>query len=323
MTRISKALVTGGAGFIGSHIVDELLSKGIETYVIDDLSTGLLENLRNNERNNLLHVIVDDVRKIEDALPDAADIDVVFHEAAIASVLRSVKEPSIVHDVNVNATLDLMNFCVKKGIKRFVFASTAAVYGTLKNARASEGLVCRPISPYGASKLSVENYLGAYHASYGLETVALRYFNVYGPRQIMNDYSGVITIFINKLLQKKIPLVHGDGLQTRDFVHVKDIVQANIIAMESKNAVGQVFNVATGNSITILSLLETLKSITDTEYIKPMFGPSREGDIRFGLASIDKISDSLGFAPKIVADQGLVGVVEFLRAKNELLKELV
>jgi len=322
MTKISKALVTGGAGFIGSHIVDELIRKGIETYVVDDLSTGSLENLGHHKHDKLLHLIVKDIRKIEEVLPDAADIDVVFHEAAIASVLRSVKEPSLVHDVNVNATLDLMNFCVKKGIKRFVFASTAAVYGTLKDTRASEKLVCKPISPYGASKLSIENYLSAYHASYGLETVAVRYFNVYGPRQIMNDYSGVITIFTNKLLRKETPIVHGDGLQTRDFVHVKDVVQANILAMDSKNAVGQVFNVATGNSITILNLLETLKSITNTEYIVPNLGPSREGDIRFGLASIDKIRTSLGFVPKISTDKGLVGVVDFLRTKNELLKEV-
>lgn len=323
MTRVSHALVTGGAGFIGSHIVDELIHKGIETYVIDDLSTGSLENLSRHKNNKLLHVIVSDIRKIGDALPADASIDVVFHEAAIASVLRSVKEPHIVHDVNVNATLDLMDFCVKKGIKRLVFASTAAVYGTLKDTRASEGLACRPISPYGASKLSIENYLSAYYSSYGLETVALRYFNVYGPRQIMNDYSGVITIFTNKLLRKEPLTVHGDGLQTRDFVHVTDIVQANILAMESKNAAGQVFNVATGNSITILSLLETLKSITNTCDIEPAFVPSREGDIRSGLASIDKICSSLNFAPKTTADKGLVGVVEFLRAKNELLKEAV
>lgn len=321
MTKISKALVTGGAGFIGSHIVDELVSRGIETYVIDDLSTGSLENLGQHKQNNLLHVIVSDIRKIGDVLPDASEMDVVFHEAAIASVLRSVKEPGTVHDVNVNATLELMDFCVRKGIKRFVFASTAAVYGTL-DSRASEDLVCKPISPYGASKLSVENYLGAYHASYGLETVALRYFNVYGPRQTMNDYSGVITIFTNKLLRKEAPFIHGDGLQTRDFVHVKDIVQANMLAMGSKNASGQVFNVATGNSITVLSLLETLKTITATRYIEHKFGPAREGDIKFGLASADKICTSLGFEPKISEDKGLVGVVEYLRAKNELLKEV-
>jgi len=317
--KISKALVTGGAGFIGSHIVDHLISKEIETYVIDDLSTGSLANLQNHKQNKLLHVIVDDARKIGNLLSDVNDIDVVFHEAAIASVPKSVSHPMLVHDVNVNTTLEIMNFCIKKGIKRFVFASTAAVYGTIKDKRASEEMHCKPISPYGASKLSVENYLNAYSASYGLETVALRYFNVYGPRQIMNDYSGVITIFTNQLLRREIPTVHGDGQQTRDFVHVKDIVQANLLAMESKNAVGGVFNVATGNSITVLRLLEILKSFTQTGEILHKFGPQREGDIKFGLASIDRIA-SLGYTPKISADQGLVDVVEYLRTKNQLLQ---
>ncbi|TLX67510.1 MAG: NAD-dependent epimerase/dehydratase family protein [Thaumarchaeota archaeon] len=319
MKKIFKALVTGGAGFIGSHIVDKLISKEIETYVIDDLSTGSLANLQNHKQNKLLHVIVDDAKKIGNLLSEVTDIDVVFHEAAIASVPKSVSNPMLVHDVNVNTTLEIMNFCIKKGIKRFVFASTAAVYGTIKDKRASEEILCKPISPYGASKLSIENYLDAYRASYGLETVALRYFNVYGPRQIMNDYSGVITIFTNQLLRRETPIVHGDGQQTRDFVHVKDIVQANLLAMESKNAVGGIFNVATGNSITILRLLEILKSITKTTEIAHKFGPQREGDIRFGLASIDKIS-SLDYTPKISVNHGLVDVVEYLRTKNELLQ---
>jgi len=181
-------------------------------------------------------------------------------------------------------------------------------------------MVCRPISPYAASKLSIESYLDAYRASYGLETVALRYFNVYGPRQTLNDYSGVITIFTNQLLRREAPTVYGDGQQTRDFVHVKDIVRANLLAMESKNAVGGIFNVATGSAITILRLLEILKSITSTTDIVHKFGPPRAGDVKFGLASIDKIRDTLGFAPKISTAQGLVGVVEFFRTKIELLR---
>lgn len=319
MKKISKALVTGGAGFIGSHIVDKLISKEIETYVIDDLSTGSLVNLQNHKHNKLLHVIVDDAKKIDHLLSDVTDIDVVFHEAAIASVPKSISHPMLVHDVNVNTTLEIMNFCVKQGIKRLVFASTAAVYGTIKDKRASEEMICKPISPYGASKLSVENYLDAYRASYGLETVALRYFNVYGPRQIMNDYSGVITVFTNQLLRHETPTVHGDGQQTRDFVHVKDVAQANLLAMESKNAVGGIFNVATGNSITVLRLLEILKSITKTTEILHKFGPQREGDIKFGFTSIDKIK-SLGYVPKISVDEGLVDVVEYLREKNKLLQ---
>lgn len=319
MKKISKVVVTGGAGFIGSHIVDKLLSRGIETYVIDDLSTGSLANLQDHKQNKLLHMIVGDAKKIGNLLSDVTDIDGVFHEAAIASVVKSISNPMLVHDVNVNTTLEIMNFCVKKGIKRFVFASTAAVYGTIKDKRASEEMHCRPISPYGASKLSVENYLDAYHAAYGLETVALRYFNVYGSRQIMNDYSGVITIFTNQLLRRETPIAHGDGQQTRDFVSVHDIVQANLLAMESQNAVGGIFNVATGKSITILQLLEVLKSITKTTEIAHKFGPQREGDIKHGLASIEKITN-IGYSPKVSVDKGLVDVVEYLRTKNKLLQ---
>ena len=315
MSKISKAVVTGGAGFIGSHIVDELLKRGIETFVIDNLSTGSLENLKYHNGNRLLRIFVDDARNIEKLFANINDIDVVFHEAAIASVPRSVAEPMVVHDVNVNMSLEVMNFCVKHNVKRFVFASSAAVYGIIKNGAAAESQICKPYSPYGATKIVVENYLSAYYQTYGLETAALRYFNAFGPRQILNDYSGVITIFINQLLNKETPTIYGDGLQTRDFVHVRDIVQANMLCMESKNAVGDVFNVATGNPITILDLLLTLKSITDTEDISHKFVPQRAGDVKFGMASIEKIKNRLGFEPHLNISNGLEGVVDYIKSQ--------
>lgn len=322
--KISKAVVTGGAGFIGSHIVDELLRRKIETYVIDDLSTGSTSNLHHHEDNKLLHVFISDARKIQNLLSDVKNIDVVFHEAAIASVTRSIHEPMVVHDVNVNMSLEIMNFCVKNGVKRFVFASTAAVYGPIGNKQASEEMVCRPFSPYGASKLSIENYLDAYYSSYGLETVVLRYFNVFGTRQKRNnEYSGVITIFANQLLQRQAATIYGDGQQTRDFVHVADIVLANMLAMESENAVGERFNVATGNSITILKLLETLKSLTNTKDVEHEFGPPRPGDIKFGTASVDKIKNRLGYVPKISIDIGLTELVDFFRDTQLLQEEKV
>jgi len=315
MKKISKVVVTGGAGFIGSHIVDELLKRGIETFVIDNLSSGSLENLQQHHNNSLLHVMIGDARNIGQLLSDENDIDLVFHEAAIASVSRSVSEPMVVHDANVNMSLAVMNFCVNKKIRRFVFASSAAVYGIIKNGRGSEDQVCRPYSPYGATKLAVENYLNAYYQTYGLETVALRYFNVFGPRQQLNDYSGVITIFINQLLNNETPTVHGDGTQTRDFVNVKDIVHANMLCMESKNAVGEMFNVASGSSTSILQLLLTLKSVTETENIPHKFGPTRAGDVKFGLATIDKIRNILGYEPRISISEGLIDVVEYIKSR--------
>ncbi len=217
----------------------------------------------------------------------------------------------------MNLTLEVMNFCVKKNVKRLVFASSAAVYGIIKDGLAKENNICRPFSPYGATKLAVEDYLSAFYQTYGLETVALRYFNVYGARQKIGDYSGVITIFTNQLLRGQTPTIFGDGMQTRDFVSVKDIVQANLLAMESKNAVGEVFNVATGSPINILELLMTLKSITNTQSIQHKFEPPRAGDVKFGLASIDKIKNSLGFVPKVKITEGLVDVADFLRNNLE------
>ncbi|HEX5358671.1 MAG TPA: NAD-dependent epimerase/dehydratase family protein [Candidatus Nitrosotalea sp.] len=309
-----KAIVTGGAGFIGSHIVDELLDRKIETFVIDNLSTGSLENLKQHDGNKLLHVIIGDAKNIGKLMSGISDIDVVFHEAAIASITRSISEPMVVHDVNVNMSLEIMNFCVANKVRRLVFASSAAVYGIIKG-KASEESVCRPYSPYGATKLAVEDYLSAYYHTYGLETVALRYFNVFGPRQKLNDYSGVITIFINQLMNKQTPTIFGDGMQTRDFINVKDIVQANMLCMDSKNAAGEMFNVATGNPTSILELLLTIKSVTGTENISHKFDPPRPGDVKFGLANAEKIMKSIGFAPKITVSGGLVDVVKHIQSK--------
>jgi nucleoside-diphosphate-sugar epimerase len=306
--RITRALVTGGAGFIGSHIVDELVARGIETFVIDNLSTGTLDNLAQHRGSSLLHFMAGDAREAEALLQDTS-MDVVFHEAAIASVPKSVSHPMLVHDVNVNMTLQLLNYCVKAGVKRFVFASSAAVYGILEG-RATEDMACRPNSPYGAGKLAVEDYLHAYRRTYGLETVMLRYFNVYGRRQRYSDYSGVITIFINKLLEGGRPVIFGDGQQVRDFVHVDDIVQANMLAMESANAVGEMFNIASGRATSILELVRIVKELVGARGIDHQFAPPRPGDMKLGLASIDKIRAVLGYDTKVQMQEGLKGVIE-------------
>jgi UDP-glucose 4-epimerase len=317
-TRIRRAVVTGGAGFIGSHIVDELIRRKVETYVVDDLSTGRLENLSQHHGNDLLHVMVGDGRRMDRLLADVDGIDVLFHEAAIANVLKSVREPMVVHDVNVNMTLEVMNFCLAKKIRRFVFASSAAVYGAIGDVKASEDLLCHPSSPYGASKMCMENYLHAYRNTYGLEPVMLRYFNVFGPRQAQSDYSGVITLFVNAVLRRQQVTVYGDGRQVRDFVNVKDIVQANMLAMEEDAAVGEVFNVASGRSTSILQLLEALKSMSDSRDVQHTFAPARPGDVRFGMSSIQKIERTLRYRPTVTIEKGLQELLHHAAAGLEI-----
>jgi len=317
--KLSRAIVTGGAGFIGSHIVDELVRRDVETLVVDNFSTGSRANLRQHAQNKLVKVYAGDVRQVAQLLHGAGEVDVVFHEAAIASVPLSVQQPMQVHETNVNATLELMNFCLSAKVRRLVFASSAAVYGILNGKIASEEGFCRPSSPYGASKLAVEDYLSAYHETYGLETVALRYFNVYGPRQAFNnDYSGVITIFVNQLLRGSSPTIFGDGRQTRDFVNVGDIVQANLLAAESPAAVGERFNVASGRSVSIIELLESLESVVGSNGIRPTFAPPRPGDVRSGSGSIERITSVLGYRPRVHLREGLAALVDQIRNAREI-----
>ena len=313
---VTRALVTGGAGFIGSHIVEELVAREIETVVIDDFSTGTAENLAaSTAKRGLVSVVKGDARDARKLLKGLS-FDIVFHEAAIASVPRSITEPEKVHDVNVNMTIDLLNYCVHSGVKRFIFASSAAAYGVIDGARASEEMLCRPNTPYGATKLSVENYLGAYFMTYGLETVSLRYFNVYGRRQKLSDYSGVITVFVNRLLRGDPATIHGDGTQVRDFVHVKDIVQANMLAMESPNAAGEVFNVASGAGTSILQLFQIIAELTDRSEAMVRFDPKRPGDVKFGVASIDKITKALNYKARLTMREGLLDLINSLKVKQ-------
>ena len=295
MVNQSRALVTGGAGFIGSHISDELVRKGIDTHVIDDLGRGDQNNLNNIKSNSLFHFHLDNIKNLKQVLKKINDIDVVFHHAAIASVQKSITDPYFVHNSNVNFTLQLMDYCVENKIK-FIFASSAAVYGRTQNEIIHENLNCRPISPYGASKLAIENYLHAYKESFGLEFVILRYFNVFGARQkFTSEYGGVIPVFIDKLLKKESPVIFGDGLQTRDFISVTDVVQANMLAMKSEKATGQIFNVGSGTGTTIIGLFNMIKKITKFSEGKALFQRGRTGEIRSSAASIEKTKSLLDY----------------------------
>jgi len=313
MRELSKVVVTGGAGFIGSRLVGALLKRGVDVVVLDNFTSGSSENLAQYEADKRLKVVRGDIRSMREDLKGVGDFDAVFHLAAVASVAKSVSDPIGVHDVNVNGSLEVLSYCLEKGVKRVIFASSAATYGPIKAKVASEDLACSPASPYGASKLAVENYLSSYCQTYGLETVALRFFNVYGAGQRLNDYSGVITLFASSLLRHQAPTIYGDGEQTRDFVNVEDVIRANILAGTTKGAAGEVINVASGKTVSLLQLLEVLKGLTGASDVRPVFRPPRPGDMRFGAASISKAVRILGYVPKVPIQEGLEDVVGFLK----------
>jgi len=314
-----RVLVTGGAGFIGSHIVDELIKEGFDVTVIDNLDTGRLNNLAHHQNKKKFHFVEGDIRDFDLVKETIKDIDAVFHEAALASVTRSVKNPILTNDINVGGTLNLLKASSDLGVKRFVFASSAAIYGDAKSPLKKENAVLKPTSPYGVSKLAAENYVRVFHTVYGLETVCLRCFNVYGPRQnvdIHGAYGGAVSIFINRILRGLSPIIYGDGKQTRDFVYVKDVVQANMLALKNKNAVGEVFNIASGQKISVNQVAEALKDIMNKKDLKTIYTDPRPTDIRHGYADISKAQKILGYNPTFPMKQGLAELVSWY-TRNE------
>lgn len=307
-------LVTGGAGFIGSHIVDKLMEEGFDVTVIDNLETGRLENIAHHENKKDFHFVRGDIRDFDLVKETMRDIDAVFHEAALASVTRSVKDPILTNEINVGGTLNLLKASSDLGVKRFVFASSAAIYGDAESPLKKEGIVPNPTSPYGVSKLAAENYVRVFYKAYGLETVCLRFFNVYGPRQnvdIHGSYGGAISIFLNRILKGLPPIIYGDGKQTRDFVYVEDVVEANILALKKKNARGEVFNIATGKKISVNQVAEALKDIMNRKDLKTIYADPRPTDIRHGYADISKAKKILGYNSKFSTKEGLTELVNW------------
>jgi nucleoside-diphosphate-sugar epimerase len=306
----SEILVTGGAGFIGSHIVDRLLEEEFKVRVLDNLSTGEKKNLAQHQNKKNFHFIEGDIRNLELVKKAVRGVDAVIHEAALVSVTRSVEDPLLSNEINVTGTLNLLKACVDANIKRFVLASSCAVYGDTETLPNHEKLVPQPLSPYAVDKLAAENYAKVFHNVYGLETVSLRYFNVYGPRQKYGPYSGVISTFINCLLENKSPTIYGDGEQTRDFVNVKDVVEANMLALTKREAVGEVFNISTGEPITVNKLTETLQKIMGRTSLKPVHAEHRPGDIEHSYGDITKARRNLGYKPKVQLEKGLSELVK-------------
>lgn len=314
--KYQKILVTGGAGFIGSHIVDKLMEKGFEVTVFDNLDTGHIENIESHQGKEDFHFIKGDIRDFNLVKKIMKDVDAVFHEAALASVTLSVQNPLLSNDINVTGTLNLLKASSDLGAKRFIYASSAAVYGDTKAPEKREDMSTNPRSPYGISKLAAENYVKIFHKLYGLETVSLRYFNVYGPRQrfdLQCAYGGVITIFTNRLLRDMPPIIFGDGEQTRDFVYIADVVEANMLALDKKDAAGEAFNIGTGLSVSVNQIAETLKDIMNKHELKNVHADPRPAEGRHGYANIRKAQKILGFHPKVSIKEGLVKLVDWYK----------
>jgi len=302
-------LVTGGAGFIGSHIVEALVTRGARVRVVDNLSTGYLRNLE---------AVSDRIDFLEGNLADESiahkaveNVELIFHEAALPSVPRSIANPRETHLASVEATFNLLLAAKEKGVRRVVYAASSSAYGDQPTSPKVEFMRPQPLSPYAAAKLVGEYYCQVFYQSYGLETLCLRYFNVFGPRQDPSSpYSGVISQFIDRLLKGQRPIVYGDGEQTRDFTYVSNAVEANMLAAESNRGIGEVINVANGEQVSINQLFQRLRLVIGRDEVEPEYQAARAGDILHSLADISLAREYLGFEPRIRLEEGLRLTVE-------------
>ncbi len=296
-------LVTGGAGFIGSNIAGELVTRGEKVRVLDNLATGKRENIAGIEKD--IRLFEQDIRDLEAIRPAFEDVDYVLHQAALPSVPRSVKDPVSTTAANINGTLHVLLAARDAGVKRVVYASSSSVYGKNPDLPKHESMRPEPISPYAASKLTGESYAAAFYEVYGLETVSLRYFNVFGPHQDpTSQYAAVIPIFVSCLLEGKRPVIFGDGEQSRDFSYVANVVQANLCATQAPGGAGQVFNIACGERSTVSELVCYLNELLGTD-IEPEYSTERAGDVKHSLADISAAREVLGYEPQIDFREGL------------------
>lgn len=302
-------LVTGGAGFIGSNLCEKLLADGNKVRVLDNLSSGKERNIK--DFSSSIEFIKGDIRDMNDVKKAVQGVHYVIHLAALGSVPRSVEDPLTTHDVNVTGTLNILNASKEAGIKRVVYASSSSVYGDTPTLPKKEDMFPTPQSPYAVSKLSGEYYCKVFYKVYGLETVSLRYFNVYGKRQDpLSQYAAVMPKFITALLTGESPTIFGDGEQSRDFTFVDDCNQANIKACFAKNSAGGHFNIGSGNRITINEVFGKIKRKAGSR-VAPVYAESRKGDVKHSLADISKAKESLLYKPEFSIDEGIEMVVDW------------
>ena len=310
---MARVLVTGGAGFVGSHLVRALLSRGDEVVVIDNFETGQRENLEGLPRP---------IRLVEGSIADPAAVDealdgveLVLHQAALPSVPKSVERPLDTHEANIVGTLQLLEGCRRAGVRRLVYAASSSAYGDHDADRKHEALEPRPKSPYAVQKLCGEYYCSVYSSQFGVEAIGLRYFNVFGPRQNpKSQYAAVVPAFVTRMLAGRSPVVHGDGLQSRDFTFIQNVVDANLAALAAPaDAAGGVYNAACGTNTTLLGLIAAINQVLGTSIV-PTHTAARAGDVRHSCAAIDAARDALRYQPRVPVLDGLRETIDWYRA---------
>jgi len=318
---MSKVLVTGGAGFIGSNLTEELLKRGHLVRVLDDFSTGKRENLIFEKKYPSLEVIKGDLRDLRTCQKAVKGVEYVFHQGALPSVQRSVEDPETSNAVNVGGTLNILLAARDGGVKRVIYAASSSVYGDTPTLPKHEEMPANPLSPYALQKYVGEKYCRLFYQLYGLETISLRYFNIFGPKQDPNSlYSAVIPKFIDALLEGRSPVIFGDGEQSRDFTYIENVVQANLLAMSAERLHGEAINIACGKRISLNRLLNVLKEILGSKLL-PVYEEARKGDVKHSLADIRRAKEMIKYEPKVGIEIGLKKTVGFFSEVKKALKD--
>ena len=318
---MANVLVTGGAGFIGSNLTEELLKRGHVVRVLDDFSTGKRENLIFDVKYPSLKVIEGDIRDLHTCQKAVEGMEYVFHQGALPSVQRSVEDPETSNAVNAGGTLNILLAARVKGVKRVIYASSSSVYGDTPTLPKHEEMPTNPLSPYALQKCVGEHYCRLFYQLYGLETISLRYFNIFGPKQDPNSlYSAVIPKFIDALIRDRPPVIFGDGEQSRDFTYIENVVQANLLAMSAEHLHGEAINIACGKRISLNQLFHVLKEILGSK-VSPLYQEPRKGDVKHSLADIRKGKEIVGYEPTVGVEIGLKKTADFFSKARILIKD--
>ena len=315
MSITPRVLVTGGAGFIGSNLADELIQRGAKTVIVDNFVTGFRENL--NDIAGDFDFIEADVADPEAVRKAVQGCEIVFHQAALPSVPRSVANPLETHDACVNGTFNLLTAARDEGVRRFIYAASSSAYGDQEKLPKTEIMCPDPLSPYAAAKLAGEYYCRVFSQVYGLETLSLRYFNVFGPRQNpASQYSGVISRFIDAFMSGGNPVIFGDGEQSRDFTYIANVIDANLKAAEAVEGIGAVVNVANGERVSLIELVEVMKRVTGRQEVEIDFQPERKGDVKHSQADNSRAKEWLGYEKLVGLEEGIKHTIDWWRSSR-------